>query len=240
MHFKPRDIRGMTFRRQLFGYRVGDVKDFMKHIVEDYESYQVSESDAIVYQDKIAELKETIENQKWSAQQLSIKNMQLKSENERFRSIESEVYELDKMKELAQKTADTVQMEAQLLLEQAKRERDAILQEAETTKMNHLLNLQIDIDELVHEQEHLNVLIANKKKSLFELDLQYQDVLAEKERFSREAQLLKSEFMTLRNRLLQKYEEELNEFIEENELLSQPLSEDSGNKVTNLTSKLIG
>ena len=180
MHFKPRDIRGMTFRRQLFGYRVGDVKDFMKHIVEDYESYQVSESDAIVYQDKIAELKETIENQKWSAQQLSIKNMQLKSENERFRSIESEVYELDKMKELAQKTADTVQMEAQLLLEQAKRERDAILQEAETTKMNHLLNLQIDIDELVHEQEHLNVLIANKKKSLFELDLQYQDVLAEK------------------------------------------------------------
>ena len=46
--------------------------------------------------------------------------------------------------------------------------------------------------------------------------------------------------MTLRNRLLQKYEEELNEFIEENELLSQPLSEDSGNKVTNLTSKLIG
>ncbi|MGM0301256.1 hypothetical protein IGI66_000848 [Enterococcus sp. AZ048] len=240
MHFKPRDIRGMTFRRQLFGYRVGDVKDFMKHIVEDYESYQVSESDAIVYQDKIAELKETIENQKWSAQQLSIKNMQLKSENERFRSIESEVYELDKMKELAQKTADTVQMEAQLLLEQAKRERDAILQEAETTKMNHLLNLQIDIDELVHDQEHLNVLIANKKKSLFELDLQYQDVLAEKERFSREAQLLKSEFMTLRNRLLQKYEEELNEFIEENELLSQPLSEDSGNKVTNLTSKLIG
>ena len=240
MHFKPRDIRGMTFRRQLFGYRVGDVKDFMKHIVEDYESYQVSESDAIVYQDKIAELKETIENQKWSAQQLSIKNMQLKSENERFRSIESEVYELDKMKELAQKTADTVQMEAQRLLEQAKRERDAILQEAETPKMNHLLNLQIDIDELVHDQEHLNVLIANKKKSLFELDLQYQDVLAEKERFSREAQLLKSEFMTLRNRLLQKYEEELNEFIEENELLSQPLSEDSGNKVTNLTSKLIG
>lgn len=230
----------MTFRRQLFGYRVGDVKDFMKHVVEDYESYQVSASDTIVYQDKIAELKATIEHQKWSAQQLSIKNMQLKSENERFRAIEAEISELDKMKALAQKTADTVQMEAKVLLEQAKRERDQILQEAETTKMNHLLNLQIDIDELVHEQEHLNVQIANKKKSLFELDLQYQDILAEKERFAREAQLLKSEFMTLRNRLLQKYEEELNEFIEENELLGGPMNEETKNKVTNLTSKLIG
>lgn len=239
MHFKPKDIRGLTFRRRLFGYRAGDVKDFMLHVVEDYESYQVKESEIVVYQHEIEELKKIITDHKTSIHQLNTKIEELTVENERLRIFEGEIQELEKMKELAQKTADTVQAEAKLLLEEAKLNRDRVIQEAETVKMNQLLNLQIELGELISEQEHLNSQIANKKMEFFELELQYEDMLANKERVSKEAQVLKQEFLTLRSKLIQKYAEGLDEFIEENQLLNQTSSEDSA-KVMKLTSKRIG
>ena len=239
MHFKPKDIRGLTFRRRLFGYRTGDVKDFMQHVVEDYESYQVKESEIVVYQHEIEDLKKIITDHKTSVHQLNTKIEELNVENERLRIFEDEIQELEKMKELAQKTADTVQAEAKLLLEEAKLKRDRVIQEAETAKMNQLLNLQIELGELISEQEHLNSQIANKKMEFFELELQYEDMLANKERVSKEAQVLKQEFLTLRSKLIQKYAEGLDEFIEENQLLNQTSTEDSA-KVMKLTSKRIG
>lgn len=240
MHFKPLDIRGLTFRRRLFGYRAGDVKDFMKHVVEDYESYQVKESEIVVYQNEIEENQKEIKKHKWTVQQLNTKIKQLNVENERLKEFEVEHQELEKLKELAQKTAETVQVEAKLLLEQAEQEKDSILQEAETAKMNHLLNVQIELGELISEQEHLNSQIANKKMEFFELELQYEDMLASKERVSKEAQVLKQEFLTLRSKLIQKYAEGLDEFIEENQLLNQPILEETPHKVMKLTSKRIG
>lgn len=239
MHFNPKDIRGLTFRRRLFGYRAGDVKDFMKHVVEDYEAYQVKESEIVVYQHEIEELQETIKDHNANVQQLNLKIDQLKAENERLKEFETEIQELEKMKELAQKTADTVQAEAKLMLEEAKQQKDKLIHEAEAAKMNHLLNLQIELGELIHEQEHLNTQIANKKMEYFELELQYEDMLATKERVSKEAQVLKTEFMSLRSKLIQKYAEGLDEFIEENQLLNQPVIEEPA-KVMKLTSKRIG
>lgn len=239
MHFKPLDIRGLTFRRRLFGYRAGDVKDFMKHVVEDYESYQVRESEIVVYQKELEELQETRKNCDVTIEQLTRKITQLTAENERLKEVEAELQELEKIRELAQKTADAVQAEAKLLLEEAKQQRDQIIQEAKTAKLNQLLNLQIELGELLSEQEHLNTQIANKKTEFFELELQYEDMLATKERVSKEAQMLKQEFLTLRSKLIQKYTEGLDEFIEENKLLNQPVGEESA-KVMTLTSKRIG
>lgn len=240
MHFKPLDIRGLTFRRRLFGYRAGDVKDFMKHVVEDYESYQVKESEIVVYQNEIEQLHGTIQKHDLTIEKLNIKIDQLNEENERLREFEIELQELEKMKELAQKTANVVQAEAKLLLEEAKQQRDKLIQEAETAKMNHLLNLQIELGELISEQEHLNTQIANKKMEFFELELQYEDMVATKDRVSKEAQVLKQEFLSLRSKLIQKYAEGLDEFIEENQLLNQPTAEETQNKVMKLTSKRIG
>lgn len=240
MHFKPLDIRGLTFRRRLFGYRAGDVKDFMKHVVEDYEAYQVKESEIVVYQNEIEEKEKEIKKHQWTVQQLNAKIKQLNAENERLKEFEVENQELEKLKEMAQRTAEAVQAEAKLLLEQAEQEKDSILQEAETAKMNHLLNVQIELGELISEQEHLNSQIANKKMEFFELELQYEDMVANKERVTNEAQVLKQEFLNLRSKLIQKYAEGLDEFIEENQLLNQPIMDDSQNKVMKLTSKRIG
>ena len=146
MHFKPLDIRGLTFRRRLFGYRAGDVKDFMKHVVEDYESYQVKESEIVVYQNDIEEKEQAIKEHQRTIDQLNKNTQQLMSENERLKEFEFELQELEKMKELAQTTADTVQTEAKQLLEQAKEKSTRLVQEAEATKMNKLLNIQIELD----------------------------------------------------------------------------------------------
>lgn len=240
MHFKPLDIRGLTFRRRLFGYRAGDVKDFMKHVVEDYESYQVKESEIVVCQNEIEQLHGTIQNHDLTIEKLNIRIDQLNEDNERLKEFEIEIQELEKMKELAQKTANIVQAEAKLLLEEAKQQRDKLIQEAETAKMNHLLNLQIELGELLSEQEHLNTQIANKKMEFFELELQYEDMVAMKDRVSKEAQVLKQEFLSLRSKLIQKYASGLDEFIEENQLLNYPPVEETPNKVMKLTSKRIG
>lgn len=240
MHFKPKDIRGLTFRRRLFGYRAGDVKDFMRHVVEDYESYQVKESEIVVYQDEIAQLKEVNQTHEETNKKLSDTIQQLNTENERLLCFEAEIQELEKKKELARKTAEAVQAEANLLLEEAKQQKDGLIQEAETAKMNHLLNLQIELGELISEKEQLNSQIANKKMEFFELELQYEDIVATKERVSKEAQVLKQEFLSLRSKLIQKYAEGLDEFIEENQLLNQPTTDESASKVMKLTSKRIG
>lgn len=239
MHFKPKDIRGLTFRRRLFGYRAGDVKDFMQHVVEDYESYQVKESELVVYQDEIAQLKKVIQTHEWNVQKLKTTIQQLKTENERLQTFEAEIQELEKMKELAQKTTEAVQAEAKLLLEEAEQQRDTMIQEGKTAKMNHLLNLQIELGELINEKEQLNNQIANKKMEFFELELQYEDMIATKNRVSKEAQVLKQEFLSLRSKLIQKYAEGLDEFIEENQLLNQTITEEPA-KVMKLTSKRIG
>ena len=240
MHFKPLDIRGLTFRRRLFGYRAGDVKDFMEHVAEDYEAYQVKESEIVVYQHELEEKQGLIEEREGTIHQLNEKYEQLMGENERLKEFEREIQELEKMKELAQITADAVQAEAKLLMEQAEQKSARLLQEAESTKMNHLLNIQIELGELMSEQEHLNTQIANKKMEYFELELQCEDMLANKERVAKEAQVLKQEFLTLRSKLIQKYADGLDEFIEENQLLNQPTNEEQPNNVMKLTSKRIG
>ncbi|MDT2661046.1 DivIVA domain-containing protein [Enterococcus hulanensis] len=240
MHFKPLDIRGLTFRRRLFGYRAGDVKDFMEHVVEDYEAYQVKESEIVVYQHELEEKQGLIEEHEGTIHQLNEKYEQLMGENERLKEFELEIQELEKMKELAQITADAVQAEAKLLMEQAEQKSARLLQEAESTKMNHLLNVQIELGELMSEQEQLNTQIANKKMEYFELELQCEDMLANKERVAKEAQVLKQEFLTLRSKLIQKYADGLDEFIEENQLLNQPTNEEQPNNVMKLTSKRIG
>lgn len=240
MHFKPLDIRGLTFRRRLFGYRAGDVKDFMEHVAEDYEAYQVKESEIVVYQHELEEKQGLIEEHEGTIHQLNEKYEQLMGENERLKEFELEIQELEKMKELAQITADAVQAEAKLLMEQAEQKSARLLQEAESTKMNHLLNIQIELGELMSEQEQLNTQIANKKMEYFELELQYEDLLANKERVTKEAQVLKQEFLTLRSKLIQKYADGLDEFIEENQLLNQPTNEEQPNNVMKLTSKRIG
>lgn len=240
MHFKPLDIRGLTFRRRLFGYRTGDVKDFMEHVAEDYEAYQVKESEIVVYQHELEEKQGLIEEHEGTIHQLNEKYEQLMGENERLKEFEREIQELEKMKELAQITADAVQAEAKLLMEQAEQKSARLLQEAESTKMNHLLNIQIELGELMSEQEHLNTQIANKKMEYFELELQCEDMLANKERVAKEAQVLKQEFLTLRSKLIQKYADGLDEFIEENQLLNQPTNEEQPNNVMKLTSKRIG
>ncbi|MBO0459922.1 DivIVA domain-containing protein [Enterococcus hulanensis] len=240
MHFKPLDIRGLTFRRRLFGYRAGDVKDFMEHVAEDYEAYQVKESEIVVYQHELEEKQGLIEEREGTIHQLNEKYEQLMGENERLKEFEREIQELEKMKELAQITADAVQAEAKLLMEQAEQQSARLLQEAESTKMNHLLNVQIELGELMSEQEQLNTQIANKKMEYFELELQCEDMLANKERVAKEAQVLKQEFLTLRSKLIQKYADGLDEFIEENQLLNQPTNEEQPNNVMKLTSKRIG
>lgn len=240
MHFKPKDIRGLTFRRRLFGYRADDVKDFMRHVVEDYETYQVKESEIVVCQDEIVQLKQIIQTQEETNKTLNNTIQQLNKENERLQVFEAEIQELEKMKELAQKTADVVQTEAKLLLEEAKQQKDKLIQEAEAIKMNQLLNLQIELGELVNEKDQLNHQLASKKTEYFELELQYEDMVATKDRVSKEAQVLKQEFLSLRSKLIQKYAEGLDEFIEENQLLNQPTTDESTSNVMKLTSKRIG
>lgn len=239
MHFKPLDIRTLTFRRQLFGYRPSDVKDFIKHVVEDYESYQVKESELVVYRDDIENLQATIINQDLTIEKFKVTIDNLRTENERLQTFENEFQELEKMKSLAQKIADEVQDESERLLEEAKQQRDKLVQESETTRMNYLLNLQIELDELTNEKDLIESQISRKKTDLFKLEQEYEDVLVTKRRVSKEAHILKQEFQSFRGKLIQKYAEGLDEFMEEYKVLNPPIDEEK-TKVMKLTSTRFG
>lgn len=239
MHFKPNDIRGLTFRRRLFGYRTSDVKDFMNHVVDDYETYQEKESQIVVYQHELETAECSIQDHQEEVATLGKKNKQLKKENERLQDFELEVEEIEKMKQMAQQTADAVQTEVQNLLEEAEEKKERIIKEAESTKMNHLLNAQIELGELMNEQEQIKVQVANKKLELFELEEQYEETLNKKDTATRETQLMKQEFISLRSKLIQKYVDGIDAFIEENQLNQSP-NESPDRKVMTLTTKRIG
>lgn len=241
MHFKPIDIRGLSFRRRLFGYKAADVKDFMKHVVEDYESYQVKVSEITVYQDEIDQGKQALILEQKQVQTLTTKNTQLKEENERLRAFEVELEEIEKMKQLAQQTADTVQKEIDDLMNQAEKEKNRILEQAESTRMNHLLNAHIELGKLQQEQELLDEQMVTKRAALFELERQYNALLVEKEKAQQESNVLKQEFVSLRSKLIQKYTEGIDEFIEENHLeahASTPTEEKATNVMTMVTKRI--
>lgn len=240
MNFKPLTIRETKFHRSLFGYRAGDIDDFVKRVEEDYETYQVKVSELVVSQNEVEKLKETIKGYDINVQQLTSEIKQLKHENDRLSKFENEIQELEEKKKIAKKAADALQEEAEILLDKAKGKAEGIIRDAESEKLNRILNLQIKINELIDQRGQLDDQIADKKKEYFELRLQYEDVLATKERLTKEAQILGQEFQSLRNKLIEKYAGSLDEFLKENQLFSPSMSDESANKVTALTAKRIG
>lgn len=240
MNFSPLNIRELKFHRGLFGFRSRDVEDFMRHVAEDYEFFQLKEIEASGQTDEIEKLKDINASSKAIIQQLNKKIEQLEAENKQLKTYEKQIESLEVMKQLAQKTADTVQQEANLLLEAARKEADKLIQEAEAGKMNRLLNLQIKLDDLTKKQEQIDRQITNKRKEYFELESECEELFALKSRYSEEAQVLKQEFLALKSNLVDRYEKSLEEFIEENPLFKQIESEEPLNKVMTLKTKKIG
>lgn len=208
MYFKPVDIRGLTFRRGLFGFRKGDVKDFVRHVLEDYDLFLEKESQLTDCQQELAQKQELLLQQNEKVAQLTIRIGQLTSDLTSLRELEGEYQDLEKMKLMAQHTANTVQEEADKLLAKAKQENERNMRQTEAQKMNQLMNIQIEVDGLVKKQQRLTAQITEKKSELIDLEIQCEETLAQKQGLMEETQLLKENYQSLRESLMQNAREQ--------------------------------
>lgn len=231
MHFKPTNIRRLTFRRGLFGYRVSDVKDFTRRVVEDYESYQEVEDKIAFYEKELEATQQQIGRYKDQINSLYQQNELLAGGNERLSMFEVEFGELEKMKQLAQHTADTVEKEARQLLEDAEKEKKRIIEETEAMRLNHLLNIQLELEKVLQEKEQIKTEVHIEKGALVDLKHQIEALLVQKETVAQEISFMK-------DNLTQEFSKSMDAIINENSASSNKQVDDSA-KVVNLTTKRI-
>ena len=208
MYFKPVDIRGLTFRRGLFGFRKADVNDFIRHVLEDYDLFLESEKQLADTQQELAQKQELILQQNEKIAQLTLRLGQLSSELTSLKELEGEYQDLEKMKLLAQRTANTVQEEADKLLAQVRRENEQAMRQAEAHKMNQLMNIQIEVDALLKKQQRLMTQVADKKTELIDLEIQCEETLAQRQGILEDTEMLKERYLSMRESLMQSTEEE--------------------------------
>lgn len=232
MYFKPVDIRGLTFRRGLFGFRKADVKDFIRHVLEDYDVFLEMEKQLADTRQELDQKQELILQQNEKIAQLTIRLGQLSSELTGLRELEGEYQDLEKMKQMAQRTANTVQEEADKLMAMAKQENERAMRQAEAHKMNQLMNIQIEIDGLVKKQQRLTTQVADKKTELIDLEIQCEEILAQKQGILEETQLLKENYLSLRGSLNNQKTDSTEE--------APSIAEEQANSVMGLKAKRIG
>lgn len=232
MYFKPVDIRGLTFRRGLFGFRKADVKDFIRHVLEDYDVFLEMEKQLADTRQELDQKQELILQQNEKIAQLTIRLGQLSSELTGLRELEGEYQDLEKMKQMAQRTANTVQEEADKLMAMAKQENERAMRQAEAHKMNQLMNIQIEIDGLVKKQQRLTTQVADKKTELIDLEIQCEEILAQKQGILEETQLLKENYLSLRGSLNNQKTDSTEE--------ASSIAEEQANSVMGLKAKRIG
>ncbi|MGM0125818.1 hypothetical protein IGI37_003219 [Enterococcus sp. AZ194] len=240
MHFTPTDLRNLTFRKRLFGYKRADIKDFARHIVEDYETFGEKESELTVRQHEIEEKEALLDQKDQEMVELFAKMTELMFENEQLKERERTFTNLEKVNQIAEETAKTVQEAADKLIIEAEEKKKKLLEKAESSKMNHLLDAQIELGQLLNEQERIRVDVANKRLELVQIEQKYEETVRKKEAAERETVLLKDEFVSLRSKLLQKYTEGVDAFIKENDLMKREGNEPDSEKITHLDKKRIG
>lgn len=240
MFFKPVDIRGLTFRRGFFGFRKSDVRDFMKHVLEDYEHFQEKDAEIVEVQKELDESKVLILDQTQQINQLSLRIGELVRENQSLKELEGEFQDLEKMKLMAQKTAYTVQEEANKLIAQAKIEKENQLREAEAQKMNQLMNIQIKIEDLAREQERLQQKVASKRTELLDLEIQYEETLVQHQEIAQQTESLKEKFRSLQGTLDNYYNGESEDSIEKELFITKEAVAEGALQAADLPNKRIG
>lgn len=203
MYFKPVDIRGLTFRRGLFGFRKTDVNDFIRHVLEDYDIFLEMEKQLADTQQELDQKQELLFQQNEKIAQLTLRLGQLSSELTSLRELEGEYQDIEKIKQMAQWTANTVQEEADKLLAKARRENEQAMRQAEAHKMNQLMNIQIEVDALAKKQQRLTTQIADKKSELIDIEIQCEELLVQRQGIVEETELLKEKYLSLRENLVQ-------------------------------------
>lgn len=159
-----------------------------------------------------------------SIQQLNTQIEQLNAEKWSSEKVWRRNQSVEEMKRLAQQTADTVQAEANQLLKEAKNG-EKLIQEAETIKWICWIYRSGWMNWRRNRSSLISRLPTNEK--CFELETECEEILASKERYSKEAQALKQEFIAMRSNLIDRYVKGLDEFLEENQLFKHLKSEES-------------
>ncbi|MDT2662976.1 DivIVA domain-containing protein [Enterococcus hulanensis] len=232
MYFKPVDIRRMTFRRGLFGFRKADVKDFLRHVQEDYDQFIEKDKQITEIQQELANKQQTITDLNEKIAQLTLRIGQLSSENTSLRELENDYQDIEKMQLMAQRTVNTVQEEADKLLARAKQENERSLKQAEAQKMNQLMNIQIEVEGLIKEQRSLTIQVADKKTELLDLEIQCEEIMAQKQDLVEKTHLLRENFLSMQEGI-SNHGESFNEG-------NQAAAEDQAGKRLGLKAKRIG
>lgn len=217
MNFSIQQLKELTFRRSfLFGYKKADVEDFVRHILEDYDTYIEKDSVIERLEKQVSSKKATLSKKNKEIEEIETEKNRLKDENERLQGLELEKQKIDQMRKMAQETANRVEKEAQNIFERAQEEGEQLLKTAEEERLHALMDLQLELGELNKEQMDLLTQLESKKQELTELNYQCRELGQWKEKTEQEVAVFKQELSTIKEQLMAKYEESLEAFLEEN------------------------
>lgn len=241
MNFSIQQLKELTFRRSfLFGYKKSDVQDFVRHVLEDYDSYAEKDQTIERLENQVSSKKATLSKKNKEIDGLEKEKNGLKEENERLQGLELEKQSIDQMRVMAQETANRVEKEAQKIFERAEKEREELLKSAEEDRLHALLDVQLELGELNKEQAELMVQLETKQQELLELKIQCRELDQWKEKTEQEVGVFKQELSSIKDQLMAKYEESLEAFLEENLRFKTEEATSKEQPVVQLHAKKIG
>lgn len=248
MNFEAIEIRKLTFKKNVLGgFRQLDVNDFLRNVADDYETYDERIRRLVEEKERLdAELAKhqtgqnvTVTRLEKEKNELLKKIQQLEQEKkqlevqkeplERFKAMQIEYDDLNKMKRIAQKTLQAAETAANRLLDEAEKKKTTLLTEAEQQKtsllnaaeeerLQYLFEAKLEISALQKEQDQQAAELLAEKAAL---EQTRQELLRLKTQMCEEVQTFAGMMAATRQEISQEYLNSIETLTKQNEAVRQ-------------------
>ena len=248
MNFEAIEIRKLTFKKNVLGgFRQLDVNDFLRNVADDYETYDerirrlVEEKERLDaeltkhqagQQATVTRLEQEKNDLLRKIQQLEQEKKQLEVQKEpleRFKAMQIEYDDLNKMKRIAQQTLQASEKAANKLLEEAEKKKTSLLAQAEEQKtqllnaaeeerLQYLFEAKLEISTLQKEQEQQAAELLAEKAAL---EQTRQELLQLKAQMCEEVETFAGMMAATRQEISQEYLNSIETLTKQNEAVRQ-------------------